>query len=304
MRVTSSLAAGRVARSFERAGDGVERLAVRIVIARRRLADDAAGADEAGDVVDMTVGVVVLQALVDPDDLLGAEGFAERGLSLRLGPAIAVGIEQRLPRRQDGAFPVMVDGASLQNEIEPLHGGVGDARDFVADRRVVGQVVLAAPAIRGEAESDAPDVRARENWSRIAQPDVAIARLHEVGGAAQCRARRGLRLRAVDQEPDAVGLAQRAHHRGHIAARRLEVAVPLLGVGRPGRPHGLEQRPLGRHGDRRLGNVWQHLNSSVGGAAAPQGRLISCVGTAKNSGMARYGANWTLERHLATQKQR
>ena len=78
------LAAARVARSFERAGNGVERLAVRIVIARRRLADDAAGPDEAGDVVDVTVGVVVLQALVDPDDLLGAEGFAERGLGLRL----------------------------------------------------------------------------------------------------------------------------------------------------------------------------------------------------------------------------
>ena len=69
MRVTWSLRPVASRRRFERAGDRFERLAVGIVVAGGRLADDAAGADEARDVVDMTVGVVVLQALVDPDDL-------------------------------------------------------------------------------------------------------------------------------------------------------------------------------------------------------------------------------------------
>ena len=78
------LAPRGIRRRFERAGDGFERLAVGIVVAGGRLADDAPRADEARDVVDMTVGVVVLQALVDPDDLPRAEGFAERLFGLRL----------------------------------------------------------------------------------------------------------------------------------------------------------------------------------------------------------------------------
>ena len=154
MRVTSSLRPDASRRGFERAGDRIQRLAVRIVVAGRRLADDAAGPDEARDVVDVAIGVIVLQALVDPDDLAGAERFAERRFRLRLRPAVAVGIEQRLPRRQDGALAVMVDGAALQHEVEALHGRVGDARDVVADRRVVRQVVLAAPAIGGKAQRD------------------------------------------------------------------------------------------------------------------------------------------------------
>ena len=61
-----------------------------------RLADDAAGPDEAGERVDMAVGVVVQQAVVEPDDLARAEGLAQRGFGLRLGPAIAIGVEQGL----------------------------------------------------------------------------------------------------------------------------------------------------------------------------------------------------------------
>ena len=181
-----------------------------------------------------------------------------------LRPAVAVGVEQRLARGQHRALAVVVDGAAFQHEVEALHGRIGDARDVVADRRVVRQIVLAAPAVGGKAQRDAPDVRARENRPRVAQPDVAVARRHEVGGAAQSRARRGFRFRAVDQQAHGVGFAQGAHHRRHVAARRLEVAVPLLGVRRPSRPNGLEQRPLGRDVDRRLGNVWRHLRLSVG----------------------------------------
>ena len=84
MRTTSSLRPrASVAPSSVRAmASSVSR--VRVVGAGGSLADDAARRDEAGDVVDVAVGVVVLQALVDPDDLLGAERVAKRGFGLLL----------------------------------------------------------------------------------------------------------------------------------------------------------------------------------------------------------------------------
>ena len=57
-------------------------LGVRVVIAGRGLADDAAWPDEARERVDMAVGVVVQKTLVEPDDLLGAEGLAQRRFGL------------------------------------------------------------------------------------------------------------------------------------------------------------------------------------------------------------------------------
>ena len=61
---------------FELARDRVQYLGVRVVIAGRGLADDAAWTDEARERVDMAVGVVVQETLVDPNDLPGAEGLA------------------------------------------------------------------------------------------------------------------------------------------------------------------------------------------------------------------------------------
>ena len=88
------LAAARIRCSFECPRDGVQRFRVWIVRPGRRLADNAARRDEARDVVDMAVGVVVLQALVDPDDLPGAESIGQRRLGRRFGPAVAVGVQQ------------------------------------------------------------------------------------------------------------------------------------------------------------------------------------------------------------------
>ena len=53
--------------------DRVEGRGIGIVGAGGCLADDAARRHEAGDVVDVTIGVVVFQALVDPDDFARAE---------------------------------------------------------------------------------------------------------------------------------------------------------------------------------------------------------------------------------------
>ena len=174
MRTTSSLRPIASVAFSRRGGNGVQRLGVRIVGTGGRLADDAARRHEAGDVVDVPVGVVVLQAFVDPDDLLGAEGFGERLLGGFLRPAVAVGIEQRLRGGQDRAFPVMIDGAAFEDEIETADGRLRKLGDVVADGRVVGKIVLAAPAVRLEAEGDGVLAGAREDRAGVAQPDVAV----------------------------------------------------------------------------------------------------------------------------------
>ncbi len=97
----------------------------------------------------------------------------------------------------------------------------------------------------------------RKDRSRVAQPDIAVARGNELGGLAHGRACRSLGLGAVHQKPDLVALSpvafsERAHERRHVATRCLEITVPFVRIGRPCRPDGLLRRPLRRHGDHRL----------------------------------------------------
>ena len=139
-------APARIAGLAQGPRDGVQHFGVRIVVAGGRLADDQARRHEAREVVDMAVGVIVRQPLVDPDRLLGAERFSQRRLRLLFLPAVAVRVEQCLSGGENGALAVMLDGAALQHEIELPHGHVRKPRDVAAHGGVVGQVVFAAPA--------------------------------------------------------------------------------------------------------------------------------------------------------------
>ena len=140
----------------------------------------------------MTVGVVVGEALIEPNDLARAEGLAQRGLGLLLAPAVAVGVEQSLARGEHGALAVMVDGAAFEHEVEFPRANARQLGDVVANGRVVGQVELAAPAVGLESERDRALLVPREDRAGVAQPDVAIARANELRGLRP--ARRGLTL--------------------------------------------------------------------------------------------------------------
>ena len=100
--------------------------------------------------------------------------------------------------------------------------------DVVADRRIVGQVELAAPAIGLEPERDRAVVAPREDRAGVAEPDIAVARRNEVSAAPPERGTSGgFSLGAIDQQPHAVSVRKRAHHGRHVAPRRFEIAVPL-----------------------------------------------------------------------------
>ena len=236
MRTTSSLRPLASVAASSVARNGVQRFRVWIFRSGRRLADDAARRDEARDVVDMAVGVVVLQALVDPDDFPGSESLGQRLLGGGFRPAVAIGIQQRLPRRQDRALAIVIDGAAFEHEIEAADRRCGKARNVVADRRVIGQIVLAAPAVGFEAQRHGALVTTREDGAGIAQPDVAVLCRNDFGRVANGRASRGFGLVAVRKQPHVVARrVQRSDKRRHVAARRFKIAVPLC-RGLPARP--------------------------------------------------------------------
>ncbi len=258
IRTTSSLRPSASVALASVLRDVLEDLDIGIVGAGRRLADDAAGRDEPRHIVDMAVGVIMGEALVEPDDLARAEGVVQRGLGLALAPAIAVGVEEGLPRGEHRAVAVMVDGAAFEHEVEFPRADARQLGDVVANGRVVGKVELAAPAIGHESQRDGALVASRKDRTGVAQPDVAIARLDELGGGAELGAGRHLGFGPMHQKADAVGRRERAYHGRHIAARRLKVAVPLLGVGGPRRPDRFLRHPLGGNGNRCIGHGISH----------------------------------------------
>src|SRR4051812_29975301 len=102
----------------------------------------------------MTVGVVVVEASIEPDDLVRAKGIPEGSLRFIFSPAVAVLIEHGPPRREDRTLSVVLHCATFKNEVELADRRACKPGDVVADRGVVGQVELAAPAIGAESERD------------------------------------------------------------------------------------------------------------------------------------------------------
>ncbi len=77
-----------------------------------------AGRDETGEVVDVPVGLVEVDAARQPDDLLDTEVLAQVPLDFFLRQlGVAVAVEQALCSGEQGALPVDVDGAALEDEV-------------------------------------------------------------------------------------------------------------------------------------------------------------------------------------------
>ncbi|MNE41820.1 hypothetical protein D3C80_1359160 [compost metagenome] len=199
----------------------------------------------------MAVGVVVQQAVAQPQHLLGAQGLREGGLGRLLRPAgVAVAVQHALARGQHCALAVVVHGAALQNEVVT---GQGDARlfaDLVGDLVIVRQVVLAAPAVEDEGLS-----RGRagaEDRPGVAQPDVAETPGHNrhARHVGEARLRVGQGLVIADHQLDLLpaGASEGADQGLDLGLSRLEVLLPQIGVAGPADPHGAMRRPFGGNG--------------------------------------------------------
>ena len=95
------------------------------VVVDRLRNGDAARPDEAREIVDMAVGMVVEQAVAEPDDAVAPRSrFSRSSTSSLVEARVAVGVEQALLGGEEGARPVAVDRSALQ---DPVGLGVGQA---------------------------------------------------------------------------------------------------------------------------------------------------------------------------------
>src|SRR5581483_1505432 len=152
----------------------------------------------------------------------------------------------------------MVDGAPFEHEVEASRANARKPRDLVANSAIIGEIEFAAPAVVHEPEGDCSAIGLGEDGAGVSQPNVAVARGHEFRRLAQCLACARLGLGAVYQELHAVHRGERAHERGYVAAGRSEVAVPFLGIGRPGGPDRPLRRPFRWNKDIGIGQGSPH----------------------------------------------
>lgn len=113
-----SLAALGVGRLAERFVSVLCLLVERMILIFGPDASDLARTDEAGNVVDVAVGLKRIDAVLDPDDLFKIEVLLELLLNFFLGHAgVAAFGEQAHLGREQGAFAVNMDGAAFEHEV-------------------------------------------------------------------------------------------------------------------------------------------------------------------------------------------
>ena len=158
----------------------------------------------------MAVGVVVQQAIAQPDDLLGTQSLGEGLFGLGVGPAgVAVAVQHALTRGQDGALTIVIDRAAFQNEVVAGEGRARLLADLVGHFIVVRQVVFTAPAV--ELERLGCCRCGVKDRARVTQPDVAETTGHHFDAihTRKARARRLQRLFVADHQLDLLAASTR-----------------------------------------------------------------------------------------------
>ena len=208
-----------------------------------------AGTGEASDIVHVAAGLVVLQALTQPDDLAHAEVMRQPFLDLlAVEVGIAAGAQQALLGGQQRALAVDVDGAALEH-----HGRlVAPHAEALEQRRAERRVMLVGSA--GAAPGGDAPVRPR---------DPARAVDEEAGGAVADPGivdLEGLLLDPAAADERGVGDVLGPRHQGHgleLGDDRghpgvglpgiVEALAPGLGAARPSHPAACVGLPFGRH---------------------------------------------------------
>ncbi len=237
-------------------GHGVIDVVVRITLAHRHRTGDDARRDKAGQVVDVAVGVVVQQAVTEPQHLARAQRLRQRRPGRGLAPAgVAVGVQQALARGDDRPLTVVIQRPTLENEAVTVQRHAGGRADLVRDGVVMLELVLSAPAV--EAEGGGRGRSGTEDRPGVAQPDVAEPAVDDLDIGDPGKTRPGViqRVRLADHQLDEFPARSRqgADQGLDLGPGRFEVLLPQLAVAGPADPHGAVWRPFGGDGSGHRG---------------------------------------------------
>ena len=235
--------------------------------------EDGVFPDEAGDVVDVAVGVVSGGAAVEPEGVFDAEivveGLFEGLAGLRLvaeaGVAFLDFAEEAFFGGEEDAGSVGVDASAFEDEALGAFGGLGlgaellDGVEFgyvVGDEVVAAVIVVLGPGVElpvGEGEVAGGILE--EDGAGVAEPDavggpvVEVEAGHVGSVAAEHSGGAGLFGQAVYEEVDVFDAGEMADDFGVDPGDGLELVGPVFGVVGPGEPGSGVGCPLGGHAE-------------------------------------------------------
>ena len=232
-------------------------LEIGIVFVLLHSGDNGGWADETRDVIDVTIRVVTLDAVAEPEDFFSAEFVPELFLNRSaVERGVAVWIEQATLGGQESAMAVGIDGSALEDEM--LEVEQRQTQGFCNGRRhgvvLVEGREFVAPGVESEIQHGKLRrlVAFHKNRPVVAAPwfirrNVEILDAVRRTGAEEL-ANGFLLLGAADIDADDLGFRQRLHHfdeggNDPIIGFRKAIAIRLG----PGNPSRLVRFPLGRH---------------------------------------------------------
>ncbi|MNV47996.1 hypothetical protein D3C71_1398830 [compost metagenome] len=224
------------------------------------LVDDAVGRGEAGQGIDVGVGIVAFQiAMVQPQHTVLGQPGGQVGAE-RFAAAVRMTLVQALPGGQQGAGAVGLDAAAFQCERNALQLRIGEqpgGMQYTDQLVIQAGVELAAPA--GEAEvqqAEAAIGTLERDRAGVAQPGVVVLGGHEPHAVrvdpVRTQARIGVRLQVVVGDDDHHRLeAGDGRDKRDVGVLDVTQAVGPVGVGvGPGDQDGGLGFPFGRKAER------------------------------------------------------
>ena len=251
------LASLGVAAFFQHAEGGLAAQVVRVVLVVGPGQQHLAGTHVAAEVVDVAVGLVVVEAVRQPDDALHRKVVAQGPLDLRLAQVrVAVVVEQAFLGGDQRAFAVDVDRAALEDEVVGAVAGAPFDLEDLACHLVIalpGEVQAAFEAAPGvEAPVDAAYIALvvdDEGRAGVADPGIVAADFHDADVAVVEACARVLVLPGAGADGDRLEARDGLGHRGEGRLGRLAAVAPVVRAFRPDHPGLLVGFPFGGHAE-------------------------------------------------------
>lgn len=229
-----------------------------------------------GQIVDMSIRMVMIQTLIKPNHLvhsqLGPQHLLDHAF---IAAGIAIGIEQALPGGDQPTGAIHVDRTAFEDKCMLPDTNPFFRRDRAGGLRIPRHDIFAAPAIEAEIERNQLGALLSHDGASIAKPNIAgrhTDKLHRGRSWPDRGTRRSLGFLRPAGHPHGLESTGHPDQLRDLASRGFEGAPPLLTEMGPAAPKRPLRGPLRGNEDRRGGHsrpMPQRWTKKKGGADAP-----------------------------------